>query len=287
MARLQLAVLTAAAAGAMAASEVMGPAAFMWPADRVWNAAMDNTAPCGSVAGVTTRTKFPLTDGFVALTAQDDSYGVIMSVSFKNEPTSQQDFTYVLNPMPITEVDPGHTCISIANPPSNIAPGTNATIQLKYVADFDRPENQTFYACADITYVRASDFNMADIPCFNATSDEDVPAPTTTGIPDDLPGHGDNGPPLSSSPTAGASPSAEPAKGGVNLSKGAIAGAAVGAIVGFFALVGLAFLFYRERQKKMRLERQRDSARGVGWRAEDPGKDSVSAGSISLANVAR
>lgn len=38
----------------------MGPAAFMWPPDRVWGASVDNTPPCGSVAGVTTRSQFPL-----------------------------------------------------------------------------------------------------------------------------------------------------------------------------------------------------------------------------------
>jgi hypothetical protein len=38
----------------------MGPAAFLWPPDRAWGAAQDNTAPCGSSAGVTNRTDFPL-----------------------------------------------------------------------------------------------------------------------------------------------------------------------------------------------------------------------------------
>jgi hypothetical protein len=42
------------------AREGMGPAAFMWPADRVWSAATDNTAPCGSIANVVNRTDFPL-----------------------------------------------------------------------------------------------------------------------------------------------------------------------------------------------------------------------------------
>ncbi|KAH8908899.1 hypothetical protein BR93DRAFT_966925 [Coniochaeta sp. PMI_546] len=284
MSRLQFAVLAAAAIGVMATSETMGPAAFMWPPDRVWNAQMDNTAPCGSVESPTNRTQFPLEDGAVSLVAQDDSYSVIMSISFKNDPKTQSDFTYILNPVPINEVDPGHTCLRIASPPSDIAAGTNATIQLRYTADFDRPENQTFYACADITYVSAANFNQADIPCFNATEDVDVPAPTTTGTPTGLPGHGDNGPPLSSS-TASATP--QEGTSGSTLSKGAIAGAVVGSVVGFALLVGLGVFFYRERQKRVRLERQRDSARGVGWRADDPGKDSVSAGSFKLANLAK
>lgn len=38
----------------------MGPAAFMWPPDRVWSGDMDNQAPCGSRAAPGNRTKFPL-----------------------------------------------------------------------------------------------------------------------------------------------------------------------------------------------------------------------------------
>lgn len=60
MAQLRFAFLAAAAVGVLATSEDMGPAAFMWPPDRVWNGQMDNTAPCGSVEDVTTRTNFPL-----------------------------------------------------------------------------------------------------------------------------------------------------------------------------------------------------------------------------------
>lgn len=44
-------------------SDDMGPAAFLWPPDRRWSATEDNTPPCGSSAGVTNRTKFPLSKG--------------------------------------------------------------------------------------------------------------------------------------------------------------------------------------------------------------------------------
>lgn len=40
--------------------DYMGPSAFMWPYDRTWSGDMDNTAPCGSSAGATKRTEFPL-----------------------------------------------------------------------------------------------------------------------------------------------------------------------------------------------------------------------------------
>jgi hypothetical protein len=115
MAQIQLVLLATAAISVMASSGDMGPAAFMWPPDRVWSAQMDNTPPCGSVESPTNRTKFPLSkclrpsnyefsaimpcpstsietnelffiaaDGLVALMAQDDSYSVVMSVSFNN-----------------------------------------------------------------------------------------------------------------------------------------------------------------------------------------------------------
>lgn len=39
---------------------IMGPAAFLWPEDRNWNAAYDNIGPCGSAASIGNRTIFPL-----------------------------------------------------------------------------------------------------------------------------------------------------------------------------------------------------------------------------------
>lgn len=196
------------------------------------------------------------------------------------DPKTQSDFDYILNTNPITEVDPGHTCFRIPDPPRGIPAGTNATIQIKYVADFDRPENQTFYACADITYVPASAFDQDDVPCFNATDTEnDVPAPTKTGTPTGLPGHGDDGPPLAPSSAVSSVPVSGGGSGG--LSKGAIAGAVVGSIVGLAAIIGLGILFYRERQRKNRLIAQRDSGRGVKW-TEDPAKPSTSAEDIRM-----
>ena len=71
------------------------------------------------------------------------------------------------------------------------------------------------------------------------------------------------------------------------MSKGAIAGAVIGAVVGLGLIVGLGMLLYRETQKKKRLERQRDSARGVKWQ-EDPdvgGKDTAEAGSFRMGTM--
>lgn len=43
----------------------MGPAAFMWPPDRVWSGDMDNRSPCGSRASAGNRTEFPLCKCFI------------------------------------------------------------------------------------------------------------------------------------------------------------------------------------------------------------------------------
>ncbi|KAK3995011.1 hypothetical protein QBC44DRAFT_348490 [Cladorrhinum sp. PSN332] len=278
---LQPVLLVSFAAAVLGQSEKQGPAAFWWPPDRGWHRDEDNTPPCGSKEGVTTRTAFPLRGGRIAFTAQDDSYHAQISVSFSQDPKSISDFSSSLNIAPITEIDPGHTCYTIPDPPFTITPGTNATLQLKYTADFDRPENQTFYACADITYILADEWEILlgdKIPCFNASdSVNDVPAPTGTGIPTNLPGHGDDGPPLATGtglPSTGGGGEVVKEKGG--LSKGAIAGIVVGSLVGVGAIVGLGLLFYRERQRKNRLIKQRDSGRGVPWMEDPVGKASSS-----------
>lgn len=56
---LALSTIEVCAHGEEASTE-MGPAAFMWPPDRLWGAAYDNNAPCGSSTGVVNRTKFSL-----------------------------------------------------------------------------------------------------------------------------------------------------------------------------------------------------------------------------------
>ena len=84
----------------------MGPVAFMWPSDRPWSATADNTAPCGSTAGVSNRTDFPLCEssddkcrcnnqrtcctnlssaqGSVALSIADDAWNVAFSIAYDN-----------------------------------------------------------------------------------------------------------------------------------------------------------------------------------------------------------
>lgn len=62
----------------------MGPVAFMWPSDRIWDAAHDNTAPCGSAAGPSNRTIFPLQQGQIALSIADDAWFVAFRLAVGN-----------------------------------------------------------------------------------------------------------------------------------------------------------------------------------------------------------
>ncbi|GJN75604.1 GPI anchored protein [Purpureocillium lilacinum] len=227
-------------------SEDMGPAAFMWPKDRVWSAAADNTAPCGSIAGAGNRTLFPM------------------------HPKSNGDFTTLIDAKAMRELDKGHTCVPIADPPSSVKAGANATLQIKYISEFDKPENETFYACADITYVALSDFKDT-IPCFNVTQPPD----------------GDKG--SKSSPTASPTPSSGSPSGSgggsSGLSGGAIAGIVVGVVAGVGLLGAAALFMYRRSQQQKRMMRQQNSSRAVKW--DEQPRDSNSQRSVRMQNMQR
>lgn len=70
------------------------------------------------------------------------------------DPTTQADFDdQVVNN--ITDIDPGHQCYKIERL-ENVSPGTNATIQLEYWAEYEgenNGKNQSFFACADVVCI--------------------------------------------------------------------------------------------------------------------------------------
>ncbi|KID79378.1 uncharacterized protein G6M90_00g020290 [Metarhizium brunneum] len=257
-----LAVLAMATSVATAAnpttSDDMGPAAFMWPEDRVWSAAADNTAPCGSVARVGNRTNFPLTNGQVALVDQKEAHSVQLSISYDDDPKEDNDFTTLIKPEAMAELDKGHTCVNVQNPPPFIKAGANATFQIKYVASFDKPDKETFYACADITYVEFANFKEK-VPCFNATVPEDSKKDTPT-------------------PTSDASKNSGSASSG--LSGGGTAGVVIGVVGGVALIAVAALLIYRRRQQRLRMLRQKFSPRNIkpdGQHRDSPSVRSESA----------
>lgn len=201
---------------------------------------------------------------------------LLTSVLLPEEPTTNADFTVLIPSKNFRELLRGHTCLPVADAPRSLVAGSNATLQIIYTADFDKPENQTFYACADITYVLASDFTTA-IPCFNATQ------PSTDNPPSDGSGTSGGGASETSSPTAVPKSSK---KGG--LSGGAIAGVVVGSVAGAAILAGAALWLHRKRQQQKRIDAMTRSSRNVAWGdqgAHIKGKDSTSQNSVGLQNL--
>lgn len=136
--------------------------------------------------------------------------------------------------------------------------GSNATIQIIYKADWDAPHNQTFYACADITYVNAVDFKTR-IPCFNATEPGEDDKKAAAGK--------DNN---SGTPASGSS-------GSSGLKANALAGIIVGSIVGAAGLVAIGVFLYRRREqkkRKLRLAQMEENARKTDYR-DDVVKDII------------
>ncbi|KAJ4333361.1 hypothetical protein N0V87_007652 [Didymella glomerata] len=221
----------------------MGPVAFLWPPDRVWDAQHDNTAPCGSSAGPSNRTIYPLSQGAVALSIADEAWHVAFRLAVSDNPTTQADFDdQVVNN--ITDVDPGHQCYSIDRL-EGITAGTNATIQLEYWSEFEgenNGNNQSFFACADITFVETINFSIK-VPCFNVTSDNfNTPTPGSSGSS-----------PSNTDLSASSTPE-QASGGGGGLSTGAKAGIAVGAIVGGLAVLGAGAFFLWRRGKSTGLK---------------------------------
>lgn len=179
---------------------------------------------------------------------------IFISIAFLTaaDPTSNNDFETLIQEKSIADLNPGHTCVQLPDAPSSVSAGDNATLQIIYRADWDAPHNQTFYACADITYVSEANFNF-EIPCFNATEpgdDDKAAGATASGSPTAT--H------LSNKETSESSEDDKEEKssgGSKGLSGGAIAGIVVGSVVGALAILGAGLFLWRRKQQQERNER--------------------------------
>ncbi|EMR71354.1 gpi anchored protein [Eutypa lata UCREL1] len=255
----------------------MGPVAFLWPADRPWSASSDNVAPCGSSSGVSNRTSFPLSQGSVALSIADDAWSVAFSIAYDNDPTDQSDFSQqvVSN---VTAIEPGHQCYKVADIPDTVESGTNATIQLEYWSNMDNElggRNQSFFACADITFVEATSFDI-QVPCFNVTSsDFNLPESSSTASATAVPS-ATGGAATTESTSASDSSSSSSNDFGSGLSSGAKAGVAVGVIVVSLAIVGgIAFVVLRRRRTPSAAGQEEAGARAAKSMREVPSVSSL------------
>ncbi len=157
--------------------------------------------------------------------------------------------------MRIPEFNEGHECYPISTPSVDIEAFSNATLQIRYTSDFEDDRNETYYACADITYVPTSQFTY-QVPCFNATVDD-------YNITGSDPESSSSGSAAGASATPGVPVSNEGSSKA--LSGGAIAGIVVGVVVGVGTFLSAMIYMRRRRQQKSRVRQQEASLRAVKW----------------------
>lgn len=199
------------------------------------------------------------------------------------DPQSNDDFETLIDVLAFRDLELGHTCITVEDSHSSLKPGENATLQIKYISDFDTPRNQTFYACADIYYVEHLPYDM-DARCFNATMPDNSDDSDSSHGPEKSGSSDKDGSNEDDDDKNSDSGSDSGSGGGGGLSGGAIAGIVIGVVAGLGAVAAGALLFYRKRQQRLRAERQRESARNVKiGREDDIGKNSAS--SLRMQNL--
>ena len=201
-----------------------------------------------------------------------------------SDPESNDDFETLIDFLAFRDLELGHTCITVEDSHSSLSPGENATLQIKYISEFDTPRNQTFYACADIYYVEHLPYDM-DARCFNATMPGDSDDSDSSHGPEKSGSSDKDGSEEDDDDSDSDDDDSDSGSGGGRgLSGGAIAGIVVGSLAGLAALAAGALLFYRKRQQRLRAERQRESARNVKVDREDNvGKNSQS--SVRMQNL--
>lgn len=149
------------------------------------------------------------------------------------DPTSNYDFTTIVSSNNFPDIQPGHECYAVPNPPSNTTSGSNATLQLSYLSTFDTEKNQTFYACADITYIPLTSLTEHPL-CFNVSVADTNSTNTTTSA---------------SNSSAGSSSS------GSGLSGGQIAGIVVGSVAGAALIAAALFLLWSRHQRRVQRDK--------------------------------
>ncbi|GAA6029951.1 hypothetical protein JCM8097_009185 [Rhodosporidiobolus ruineniae] len=165
-------LLVAGSASALAFEKRAGPltspgaAGFDYPPIRGWSSALQNDGPCGGY-DVGGRTDFPLTGGDIAVALQRDVYDMKIGYSFKENPTSNDDFQNLFPNVSVTYM--GSQCFQ--NPDFTALggkAGDAVSLQITFQAGAG---NKTFYECADITLVEPANFVKAtDYTCANVTT---------------------------------------------------------------------------------------------------------------------
>jgi hypothetical protein len=177
----------------------------------------------------------------------------------------ESDFADIDGPGPVGDFDPGHSCLGVPDPPSDITAGSNATFRLWYEASPEEEGGRTedYYACTDVTFVAPEDFTES-IPCFNVT-EEEPRISTDSDVNVTLTSSGSES---STSDSLSASEVAshvadatdfEDEKNG-GLSKGGIAGVVIGCVAAAALIIASVVLFIRYRRANSEARRAKEAA---------------------------
>jgi hypothetical protein len=180
---------------------------------------------------------------------------------------AESDFADISGPGPTGDgdFDPGHSCLLVPDPPSDIVDGSNATFRLWYEASPEKEGGhaEDYYACADVIFVAAEDFTES-IPCFNVTEEE----PRISTDPDVNVTLTSSGSESSTSDSLSASEVASHAADATDIddgkrggrSKGGIAGVVVGCAAAAALVIAYVVLSIRYRRANSEARRAKEAA---------------------------
>ena len=177
----------------------------------------------------------------------------------------ESDFADISSPGPVGDLDPGHSCLPVPDPPSEVTEGSNATFRLWYEASPEEEGGRTedYYACADVTFVAIEAFTES-IPCFNVT-EEEPRISTDPNVNVTLTSSGSESSTsdsLSASEVASHVADATDVDEGKNsgLSKGGIAGVVIGCVAAVALIIASVIFFVRYRRANSEARRAKEAA---------------------------
>ncbi|CAE6352026.1 unnamed protein product [Rhizoctonia solani] len=152
-----------------------------WPPTRGFNEDIENQF-CGGFLNAGARSPFPLGAAGVNIGSTHDTANVIVLISFDANPQNITQFSNSSNGAQLTSFikldKQGEACIPVNIQSlglSNVANGTNATIQIQYDGG-----DGNLYQCADVTLL--SNFAApSNVSCASNVTGNTTPSDTTSG----------------------------------------------------------------------------------------------------------
>ncbi|KAI9263167.1 hypothetical protein BDA99DRAFT_407798, partial [Phascolomyces articulosus] len=147
-----------------------------YPQSRGFNEDREPTAPCGGFDSVSSRSQFPLQNGFVQINSGHTDYTYEVKLVTNSTNPTASDFTSAPTVAKGSRNYPADACLPIdLGNVQGLSAGTNATIQVVYDGG-----DGLLYQCADVTLAEnPSSFNTT--ACVNADGSNPTAAPSNGG----------------------------------------------------------------------------------------------------------